>query len=179
MNKIFAVLGGALLAGVVIASGSTAHAAEPATAPAPYPFVMPTGSMEQTIHKGQTVMAQPVTNYAGRVGDIVLFHGPPSWQSVPGDQPEVLKRVIAVGGQTVRCCDPTGRVLVDGRPLDEPYLHYLPEAGPPNQASFAPVRVPPGMLWMMGDSRNNSADSRTPGHGSVPAKSITAIVRAG
>jgi signal peptidase I len=68
-------------------------------------------------------------------------------------------------------------VLVDGQPLDEPYVYYLPEAGPARQAPFGPVTVPAGQLWMMGDSRNNSADSRVPGHGGVPLANVIGEVR--
>ena len=125
-------------------------------------------------------------------GDVVVFRGPDSWRSeftvdepanplvrglqglgsliglAPPDEKDFVKRVIAVGGQTVACCDPRNRVLVDGKPLEEPYIYYLPEAGPARQAPFGPVTVPDDELWMMGDSRNNSADSRVPGHGAVP-----------
>jgi signal peptidase I len=68
-------------------------------------------------------------------------------------------------------------VLVDDEPLDEPYIYYLPEAGPARQAPFGPVTVPAGELWMMGDSRNNSADSRVPGHGAVPIANVIGQAR--
>jgi signal peptidase I len=134
-------------------------------------------------------------------GDVVVFRGPESWSSeiviqeptnpvvrglqlfgsligiAPPDEKDFVKRVIAVGGQTVQCCDPRGQVLVDGEPLNEPYLFYLPEAGPPKQAPFGPVTVPDGHLWMMGDSRNNSADSRVPGHGAVPVENVIGLAR--
>ncbi len=87
-------------------------------------------------------------------GDVVVFRGPDSWSSeviveqpgnalvrglqllgslvglAPPDEKDFVKRVIAVGGQTVQCCDSRNRVLVDGEPLNEPYIYYLPEAGP-------------------------------------------------
>jgi signal peptidase I len=68
-------------------------------------------------------------------------------------------------------------VLVDDQPLDEPYIYYLPEAGAARQAPFGPVTVPAGELWMMGDSRNNSADSRVPGHGAVPISNVIGQAR--
>jgi signal peptidase I len=134
-------------------------------------------------------------------GDVVVFRGPDSWSSeieidqpsspvvrglqlfgsliglAPPDEKDFVKRVIAVGGQTVQCCDSRGQVMVDGKSLNEPYIFYLPEAGPPKQASFGPVTVPEGQLWMMGDSRNNSADSRMPDHGAVPVDNVIGQAR--
>ncbi|MFC5995273.1 signal peptidase I [Pseudonocardia hispaniensis] len=134
-------------------------------------------------------------------GDVVVFRGPDSWRSeapvaqpaspltrglqqlgsliglAPPDEKDFVKRVIAVGGQTVSCCDSRNRVLVDGQPLTEPYLYYLPEAGPARQIPFGPIQVPAGELWMMGDSRNNSADSRVPGHGPVPIENVIGKAR--
>ncbi|WP_308259522.1 signal peptidase I [Pseudonocardia sp. H11422] len=134
-------------------------------------------------------------------GDVVVFRGPDSWSSeiavsepasplsrglqqfgsliglAPPDEKDFVKRVIAVGGQTVSCCDSRNRVMVDGEPLDEPYIYYLPEAGPARQIPFGPIQVPPGELWMMGDSRNNSADSRVPGHGPVPVENVIGEAR--
>jgi signal peptidase I len=134
-------------------------------------------------------------------GDVVVFRGPDSWSSeidiqepsnpvvrglqlfgsliglAPPDEKDFVKRIIAVGGQTVQCCDPRGQVLVNDEPLDEPYIFYLPEAGAPKQDQFGPVTVPEGQLWMMGDSRNNSADSRMPDHGAVPVENVIGIAR--
>lgn len=134
-------------------------------------------------------------------GDIVVFRGPDSWSSdenfvptsdnalvnglqqfgsligmAPPDEKDFVKRVIAVGGQTVQCCDSRDRVLVDGEPLDEPYIYLLP--GTENrQDPFDAVTVPEGHLWMMGDSRNNSADSRAAGHGPVPVANVIGQAR--
>ncbi|WP_326569342.1 signal peptidase I [Amycolatopsis rhabdoformis] len=122
-------------------------------------------------------------------GDVVVFRGPPAWTKneiapqessniivrglrglgslvgfAPPDERDFVKRVIAVGGQTVQCCDPQNRVIVDGKALDEPYIHW---ENPDHavQDSFAPVKVPQGALWVMGDNRNNSDDSRYQGDG--------------
>ena len=88
-----------------------------------------------------------------------------------------IKRVIAVGGQTVVCCDERNRILVDGVALDEPYVYYEPESGPARQAPFGPVRVPEGHLWVMGDSRNDSVDSRAEGNGPVPVADVIGRAR--
>jgi signal peptidase I len=92
-------------------------------------------------------------------------------------QTDLIKRVIAVGGQTVSCCDSRNRVLVDGKPIDEPYVYFAPGFGPARQSPFAPVHVPPGDIWVMGDSRNNSVDSRAPGDGPVPLSNVIGKAR--
>ncbi|MDQ2707490.1 MAG: signal peptidase I [Actinomycetota bacterium] len=134
-------------------------------------------------------------------GDVIVFAGPDNWQDpdfrerrsgnvllrglqsmgsliglAPPDEKDLIKRVIAVGGQTVACCD-RDRVTVNGKPLDEPYIYYLPEAGPPSQNEFGPVRVPEGQLWVMGDSRRNSADSTAIGHGPIPVENVIGKAR--
>ncbi len=153
-------------------------------------FFIPSSSMEKTLHgcpgcSGDRVLVNKLTYrfHDPRPGDVVVFRGPESWapevhiegpsnilqrgvraigQVIGIAQPnekDFIKRVIAVGGQTVQCCDPQGRVLVDGRPLDEPYI-YLDGQQDQKLAEFGPVKVPAGRLWVMGDHRNASADSR-------------------
>jgi signal peptidase I len=170
-------------------------------------YVIPSGSMEETLHgctgcNNDRVLVDKVTYRFTdpSPGDIVVFRGPDSWSSevtversdnalvnglqqfgsliglAPPDEKDFVKRVIAVGGQTVQCCDSRDRVLVDGEPLDEPYIHLL--AGTRNrQDPFDAVTVPEGQLWLMGDSRNNSADSRVPGHGPVPVANVIGQAR--
>lgn len=118
-------------------------------------------------------------------GDVVVFKGPGPWTEneappreaanpvagffqhaasliglAPPDERDFVKRIIAVSGQTVECCDKQNRVLVDGKPLDEkPYLNLEGV----KQRPFKKVTVPDGNIWVMGDNRNNSNDSRTQG----------------
>ena len=111
----------------------------------------------------------PVVAAVAQLGSLVGLHA--------ADETTYIKRVIAVGGQTVACCDERNRILVDGVALDEPYIYFQPEAGAPQQASFGPVRVPEGHLWVMGDSRNDSIDSRAEGNGPVPSANVIGKAR--
>ncbi|MDQ1650397.1 MAG: signal peptidase, partial [Frankiaceae bacterium] len=105
----------------------------------------------------------PPTNAAGkavRKVQSVLGLG------APGER-DFVKRVIGVGGDTVACCDAQGRVTVNGVPLDEPYIFENSPLELPATSGgrpFAPFKVPEGQLWVMGDHRGDSADSRI--HGS-------------
>ena len=89
----------------------------------------------------------------------------------------LVKRVIAVGGERVVCCDKQGRLTVDGAPLDE--QEYLRKGTPPSQKQFDVV-VPEDAVWVMGDNRSNSQDSRfhldDPGGGAVPLENVVGKV---
>jgi signal peptidase I len=111
----------------------------------------------------------PVVEGVAQLGSLFGIHA--------ADETEYIKRVIAVGGQTVACCDDRNRITVDGVAVDEPYIHFLPEAGLPGQKPFGPVRVPEGELWVMGDSRNDSVDSRADGNGPVPVADVIGRAR--
>lgn len=130
------------------------------------PYEIPTGSMETTIMSGDMVFSEKITYYARdpQPGDIVTFGDP----VIPGRT--LIKRVIAVGGQTVDINDQDGLVYVDGAPLDEPYTNATLTYSLPGGVSY-PYTIPEGHLWTMGDNRANSQDSRH--YGAVPESSVT------
>lgn len=115
------------------------------------PFVIPTGSMEPTIAISDRVLVNKfLYRFQDPVpGDIVVFDDP------TGETPALIKRVIAVPGQTVDIRD--GQVLIDGTPIDEPYVHGKDTA--PGGVAL-PYTVAEGEVWLMGDNRPNSKDSR-------------------
>ncbi|MET7493568.1 signal peptidase I [Streptomyces sp900116325] len=164
-------------------------------------FVIPSGSMEQTIRIGDRVLVDKLTPWFGakpRRGDVVVFKDPGGWlrqenvdkkdppvvvkQVKEGltfigllpsdDEQDLIKRVVAVGGDTVKCCDKDGKVTVNGVALNEPYLH---PGNPPSTLKFE-VKVPAGRIFVMGDHRSNSADSRfhldEPDHGTVSVNEV-------
>ncbi|PYC79154.1 signal peptidase I [Streptomyces tateyamensis] len=156
------------------------------------PSFVPTASMSPTIAAGDTVLVHPLGKAAVGRGDIVVFKDP-QW----GDE-TLVKRVIGVGGDTVVCCDPQGRITVNGVPVTEPYLaDGLLTAQPSGSAgdaggSLAGVaqqqlhqtfnaQVPAGRLFVLGDNRLGSLDSRV--HldqlaGSIPVDGVSGRVAA-
>lgn len=132
-------------------------------------YEIPSGSMEETIMTGDMVFSEKVSYYFRDVepGDIVTFNDPLS----PGRV--LIKRVIAVGGQVVDINNDDGLVYVDGEPLQEPYTDGLPSYRLDNSIANVtyPYRVSEGELWVMGDNRTNSQDSRY--FGSIDRDTVT------
>jgi signal peptidase I len=147
------------------------------------PFSIPSGSMENTLKIGDRVLVNRAVYHLRPIerGDIVVFDGSDSFvpasevpqrnpvsgaltwlgQSigiVPPDSTDFIKRVIGVGGDHVKCCDKNLQITVNGTPIDE--SSYLFPGDAPSGTDFD-VIVPKGMLWVMGDHRSNSADSRS------------------
>lgn len=159
------------------------------------PFYIPSGSMQQTLKINDRVLVNKMIYHFRDVkrGEIVVFNiegtgfaqyatalAPPSnivsrgfrnLENLFGLGPnnkDFIKRVIAIGGDTVACCDAQGRVTVNGKSLDEPYVY---RDGPDEQNKrFGPVKIAKGNLWVMGDHRNDSEDSRVGGQ--VPQSKV-------
>ena len=156
-------------------------------------FYIPSGSMEPTMLVNDRVLVQKVSYWNGDIkrGDIVVFDDSGQWLTPDQSRKphnfvqsgleifglfptggHLIKRVIGVGGDKVACCDQQGRITVNGVLLDEPYLLEQDEA----DDQVFDAEVPKDHLWVMGDNRNNSADSRAhlgdPGGGFVPEKNV-------
>ncbi len=146
-------------------------------------FFIPSGSMEPQLEVGDRVVVSRTSYRLHDVnrGDIVVFRSPSAMPSddplperivkdvletvalrKPGDD-ELIKRVVGLPGETISAQD--GGVVIDGRALDEP---YLPEGS--STIDFGPVEIPAGHVFVMGDNRGNSADSRV--IGAVEVESI-------
>ncbi|AAZ54705.1 signal peptidase I [Thermobifida fusca] len=164
------------------------------------PFHIPSRSMEETLMVGDRVLVNKLVYQFRDIerGDVIVFNGGGSWDEgsdvvVPsGGNPisrfftwvgqqmgaaptgkDYIKRVIGLPGDTVECCDEQNRLMVNGVPLDEDYLY--PDSLATHQ-EFGPVTVPEGHLWVMGDHRAISYDSRMHqsdnGGGSIPEESV-------
>jgi signal peptidase I len=160
-------------------------------------FWIPSGSMENTLQVNDRVLVNKIVYHIRDIhrGDIVVFNGDGSWDpgtipvngnvfqqfadgfasmfgfGHPGDI--LIKRVIGIPGDQVVCCNAQGRITVNGVPLTE--QSYLYPGSAPSQTRFN-IKVPPGRLWVMGDNRLDSADSRDhvgdPGGGTVPESAV-------
>lgn len=119
-------------------------------------FKIPSESMEPTLMPGDRVVVNKLSYRAHDVnrGDIVVFHRPERAPGGPGAPAQLIKRVIGLPGDTITTKD--GLVVVNGKDLVEPYL-------PPDTPTYDidnPITLPEGQVWVMGDNRLHSGDSR-------------------
>jgi signal peptidase I len=123
-------------------------------------FWIPSSSMVPTLGVNDRVLVQKAffTWHDLREGDIVVFSHPPLDQCGGPQEGDLVKRVIALPGQTIYSSG--NSVYVNGRLLAEPYLPHDDPLGPPIASSQHPYRVPPGEFYLLGDNRAISCDSR-------------------
>ncbi|MFI8131002.1 signal peptidase I [Streptomyces diastaticus] len=134
------------------------------------PFQIPSRSMEPALRVGDRILVNKLAYRFGdepRRGDVVVFDGTEYF-----GEGDFVKRVVGTGGDRVVCCDARGRLAVNGTVVDESYLP------PGDRASSVPfdVVVPTGRLFLLGDHRSDSRDSRdrlgSPGGGMLPVEQV-------
>jgi len=164
-------------------------------------FYIPSESMEATLIKNDRIIVNELVPDLTPIerGDVVVFKDPGGWLQpipVPEQNPVVgffdwllsfvgltapdsndhlIKRVIGLPGDTVACCNEFGQMTVNGVPLEEPYVQLPPNVSAVSRDDFE-VTVPEDSLWVMGDNRYNSQDSRynteSPSKGYVPFENV-------
>src|SRR5580693_194455 len=159
-------------------------------------FSIPSGSMENTLLPGDRILVSKIVYKFRPIarGDIVVFSGAGSWDApnpppsnwfagawddavnlvgIAGPDTDYVKRVIGVPGDHVVCCNAQGKVTVNGVPLSE--SSYIFPGNAPSLVRFN-ITVPAGRLWVMGDNRGDSDDSRyreaDPGGGTIPESAV-------
>lgn len=160
-------------------------------------FYVPSQSMEDTLIPNDRILASKLSTRFGGVkrGEIVVFRDPSDWLDAAQKEPasgiagalewvgllpsntgdDLVKRVIGVGGDHVRCCSTDGRIVLNGVPLTEPYI----KPGDTTDDVRFDVVVPDGRVFVMGDNRNASADSRyhlNDNQGTVPVENVVGRV---
>ena len=165
-------------------------------------FFIPSGSMENTLQISDRVAVNkvPFIGKSIKRGDVVVFRDPDNWLPEPftGDQNKyvakvkeafvavgvlpnptkqyLVKRVIGIAGDKVECCSKNKKLMINGKEIDEPYIFKGNSASDTNFN----VTVPAGKIWVMGDHRAASADSRFHqediNHGMVPTSKVTGKV---
>jgi signal peptidase I len=164
-------------------------------------FFIPSESMMTTLHVDDRVIVNELVPDIMPVqhGDVVVFKDPGGWLMAhphvsqgpigdgidwvlslvgltsPDNDQHLIKRVIGLPGDTVRCCTPEGLLTINGVAIKEPYITLPEGVTRASEVSFS-VTVPKNSLWVMGDNRYNSMDSRfnidKPGHGFVATSDV-------
>jgi len=164
-------------------------------------FYIPSTSMQDTLHVDDRIIVNQLVPELVPIdhGDVVVFTDPGGWLtpviepdqgpflsavdgflafvglSAPDSNDHLIKRVIGLPGDTIVCCNDFGQLIVNGVPLEEPYIKLAPGVTKATRDDFS-VTVPEGYLWVMGDNRYNSADSsfhrNDPSGGFVPIDNV-------
>lgn len=137
-------------------------------------FFIPSASMEPTLEEGDRVLVNKLSYDVHDInrGDVVVFELPPDKVGDDGIK-DLIKRVIALPGDVIETRD--GVVYIDDRRLSEPYLPEGTVTGDPSKGSNPAIErqtVPEGTVFVMGDNRDNSHDSRYPDRGPIPIDSV-------
>ncbi|MCW2751386.1 MAG: signal peptidase [Aeromicrobium sp.] len=156
--------------------GNEAKADSKCGSSSPHSYTIPTVSMEPLVPAGSHITACGVSGYKAHRGDVVVFKAPVSWTGKAGVT--AIKRVIAIGGDRISCCTAAGALVLNGKPLDE--TAYLASGAPASGTPFDMQRVPAGFMWVMGDNRQQSADSTArivDGDQFVPVGDVVALYK--